>query len=142
MHGHVLYMLYSGHAHMVHMAHGHGHANSNIHTRACICWWCDSLRLRRDRGVEEPCTEGTRGARAAAVGKVLRGADDPHRRRRFALIVRSELDDDGVLNEVVVLGVLVYAEASRADLCMCICAYVYIGHACVYVHVCICICVC
>ena len=63
----------------------------------------------------QPGVKAARRARRAAVLKVARRGNDAHRRRRLALVVGSQLDDDGVGDKVKLLGVLVDGEARRAE---------------------------
>mmetsp|Transcript_8605 Transcript_8605/g.22164 ORF Transcript_8605/g.22164 Transcript_8605/m.22164 type:complete len:207 (+) Transcript_8605:66-686(+) len=73
------------------------------------------IRLRLNRRVVQPRLEATTRARGGAVAKVARRAYDAHCRRGLAAHVRSQLDDDGVLDEVEVLRVLVHVEAGRFE---------------------------
>ncbi len=66
-------------------------------------------------GMVEARAEAATGSRSWSVLKVARRAHDTHCRRTLALLVGSELDDGGVLDKVVLLRILVSAEARRTQ---------------------------
>ena len=70
-----------------------------------------ALRGGRDRLVEVRRQEAARRARLRRVLKVKTGREDTHCGGRLLVLVRSELHDDRKEDTVVVLGVLVDAEA-------------------------------